>query len=232
LIRQGMPIRHASRIVGELAAHAEDIAEELSESGSPPHEIEARVRERLGDFDLLAEEINERFARRTFWGRHPVTAFVLLPVFSFSLLILVPIFVGKLLGVFLDIMTGCGVDYDLNTAMVLCRKSFDFYQYIFAVASAAWFVCMLRRFVYSMKWPAVAGGILALLEYLLMSTIDVGPPVVAGKYLSGGFTLGFGLTDPLETDRLVRFCIPVGLFFLSYGRNIWYGYIRTAGASR
>lgn len=232
LIRQGLPIRYASRIVGELAAHVEDIAEELIESGSPPQELEVRVQERLGDLDLLAEQINERFARRTFWGRHPVTTFVLLPVLSFSLLILVPILAGKLLISFLDIMTGYGAAYDLNTTLALCRKSFDLYRYVFAVVSAGWFVGTLRRYVCSMKWPAVAAGILAMLHYLLVSTLDVGPPMAAGKYLSGSFTVALALTDPPAMDRIVRFCMPLALFFLMYAGNIWYGYIRTPGASR
>ncbi|MHC1725328.1 MAG: hypothetical protein AB9866_04825 [Syntrophobacteraceae bacterium] len=234
LIRQGMPIRHASRIVGELTAHAEDIGDELIESASPPDELETRIRERLGNLDLIAEEIRECFSRGTFWGRHPVTTFVLLPVVSFSLLILVPILSGSLLISFLDIMKGYGVAYDVDALLALCRKSFDFYRYVFAVASAAWFVCILRRYVYSIKWPAIAAGILAILEFLIVTTLDVKPPVLTGQYIAGSFSLGlgFGLTDQPVIDRLVRFCVPVALFFLMYGRNIWHGYIRTSVASR
>lgn len=233
LIRRGMPIRHAVRIVGELAAHAEDIVEELGESGSPSHELEAQVRERLGDLDLLEEEINAQFARRTLWGRHPVTTFVLLPVISLSLLVFVPIWAGSLLGRCLDIMTGYGMVYDLNATIAFCRKSFDVYQYVFAFAGGACFVCILPRHLYSMKWSAVAAGILALAGHLVVSTIEIGPPVMAGKYLSGGFTVALRLIDPPSMDgRLLRCCIPLVLFFLMYGRNIWYGYVGELGAKR
>jgi hypothetical protein len=232
LIRRGMSVRHASRMVRELGAHAEDIADELSASGSPADALENQVRKRLGDFDLLAEEIDECFTRRTFWGRHPVATFVLLPILSFSLLILVPIWAGSLLVSFLDEMAGYGVTYDLNATLAFCRLSFEYYGYIFAFASAGWFVCLLRRYVCNMKWSAVAAGTLAVLQYLLVSTINVGPPVAAGKYLSGSFTLGLALTDPPTPDRLVRVFMPLALFFLMCGRNIWYGRIRAQGENR
>lgn len=231
LVRDGLPVRHAARIAGELKSHAEDIEEELAEAVDSPGELRARVLERLGDLDFLAAHIRERFARRTFWGRHPVTTFVILPVLSFSLLVLVPVLLGKLLTLYLDVATAHGVGFRLDAIIFACRTAFDAYQVVFAAGSAFLFICALRGRVCSLKWPAVATAIMAVIQYFLMSTMTLGPAVEPGRYLTGAFTLGLGLADPFDVERIARFCVPVALFLLAYGGNIWHGYIRGRGTS-
>lgn len=225
LIRRGIPVRHACRLVGELADHAEDAENELRLMGRSPQEAAILAREKLGDFGLLADEISNSFARRTFWGRHPVVSFVVLPVLSFALIPIVPILTGKLLIRFLDLLKEHGIGYDLHTVLLFCQNGFEAYKYLFAAVSAVCFIGIATRHACSMKWAAIATGILAIFGVLLVSVLTVGPPVRAGAHLSGTITLGFNLSDMLSLERILRFSLPMAMFTVMYGNNVWHGYI-------
>lgn len=227
LIRRGIPVRQACRLADELAAHLEDAEEDLIRDGISPHEAAARARERLGELGPLADQICETLTRRTVWGRHPVLSFVLLPLLSFALIPLVPIATGKPLNMLLDFLRD-GVGYDLQTVLACCRNGFLAYQYLLAAVCAACFVGIATRSACSMKWAAIATGILALFGGLLVSVLTVGPPVHAGAHLSGTITLGLGMADGFSPERLVRFSLPLAMFALLAGRNVWHGYIRPA----
>ncbi|MSM41424.1 MAG: hypothetical protein GJT30_17535 [Geobacter sp.] len=226
LIRRGIPVRQACRLVGELADHVEDAENDLLLAGKSPREAALLAREKLGGMELLADEISTCFAKRTFWGKHPVLSFVLLPLFSFALIPIVPIVTGNLLVRFLDRLKEQGIGYDLQAVLSYCNNGFLAYQYLLAAVCAAGFIGIATRYACSMKWAAAATGILAVLGGLLVSVLTVGPPVHAGAHLSGTITLGFELSDMFSPERIVRFSLPLAMFALLAGKNVWHGYIK------
>src|SRR5438046_2393226 len=100
LLRQGVPRRHAARIVQELVDHRDDLEAEGRAAGQPLEAARSAAREKLGDIDELAEELLAT-RRRSYWcGRHPLISFVLLPIPAFLLLFLFMgfLFLGAVMG--------------------------------------------------------------------------------------------------------------------------------------
>ena len=92
LLRQGVPRRHAVRIVQELVEHRDDLEAEGRAAGHSLEAARSAASEKLGDIDELAEELLAT-RRRSYWcGRHPLISFVLLLLPAFLLL-----FIGFLL---------------------------------------------------------------------------------------------------------------------------------------
>ena len=76
LLRAGVERRTLERTLAEIREHRADLERDLGEDGDDPDE-------RLGDVEELAGALVAAFRDRTFAGRHPVVAFLVLgPVVS------------------------------------------------------------------------------------------------------------------------------------------------------
>lgn len=79
LVQRGMPPVYVERIVEELADHFNDLMEERrSMEANDPGETAGS----LGTPTQLAQVLAAEHRRRTFFGRHPLVAFTVLPVLA------------------------------------------------------------------------------------------------------------------------------------------------------
>src|ERR1700691_4256120 len=69
----------------ELREHHEDLKQAALEEGMSESEAEARAEELLGEPYALAVQMIAVFRRSTWWGRHPVITFCLLPLVAMLL---------------------------------------------------------------------------------------------------------------------------------------------------
>ena len=79
LVEMGCPGRRLTEYVHELAEHFEDLKQAALEEGLPEKDAEAQARELLGDPVFLAENAVTILRQSSWWGRHPVLGFVVLP---------------------------------------------------------------------------------------------------------------------------------------------------------
>jgi hypothetical protein len=99
LFELGCPARYSRRSVAELAEHFEDLTRARIEEGLEPATASARAGEGLGEPTILAERLVASFRRASWWGRHPIIGFCLLP--PLALMLFLPATVLALFGLFL-----------------------------------------------------------------------------------------------------------------------------------
>jgi hypothetical protein len=95
----GCPARYSQRSVAELAEHFEDLTHAGIENGLDSGIARARATEELGDPMILAERLVASFRQASWWGRHPIIGFCLLP--PLALMVVLPVTVLGLYGLFL-----------------------------------------------------------------------------------------------------------------------------------
>lgn len=166
LVEMGCPSRRLAEYVHELAEHYEDLKQAALEERLPEKEAEAQARELLGDPVFLAENAVAVLRRSSWWGRHPVLGFVVLPwpAFMVAAVVCWGIFIGFcwLLGMIfgpafrVDASIGHALSDDpelfnsfasrLNATMHLC-----------SIVVALLFFCYLaRRAALGLKWTLAA----------------------------------------------------------------------------
>src|SRR5271157_1428665 len=98
LAELGCPAAKLSAKVLELGEHHEDLKQAALEEGLSEPEAEARADELLGEPVTLAGQISAVLRQSSWWGRHPVITFCLLPWLVMLLM--------ALLGLSLDALAG------------------------------------------------------------------------------------------------------------------------------
>src|SRR5580698_8230768 len=83
LVELGCPGTQARRKAQELADHHADLKQAALEDGLSETEAEARAVAQLGEPVGLAEKLAYILRQSSWWGRHPVLGFCLLPLFGF-----------------------------------------------------------------------------------------------------------------------------------------------------
>ncbi len=83
LIELGCPARRLAERVRELAEHHEDLKAAAREEGLSEAEAEARASAQLGNPVLLADNAMWLLRQSSWWGRHPIIGFGVLPIISF-----------------------------------------------------------------------------------------------------------------------------------------------------
>lgn len=85
LVQMGCPLSRVRANVQELAEHYEDLKQAAMEEGLSEKEAEARASEQLGNPILLAENAVALLQQSSWWGRHPIVGFCVLPLPVFVL---------------------------------------------------------------------------------------------------------------------------------------------------
>src|ERR1700690_766269 len=83
LVELGCPMKQVRRLVREVADHREDLKHAAVAEGWSGADAEARANAQLGDPLALAEELMAALRRSTWWGRHYVVTFGLLPLLAY-----------------------------------------------------------------------------------------------------------------------------------------------------
>jgi hypothetical protein len=94
LVQQGVAVRYARRIAGELADHYEDLRHEAELSGISPGDVAGFAAERLGSANNIAAAVRQRPELRSWIYRHPQLARLALPLAFVVLLPVTPLYVG------------------------------------------------------------------------------------------------------------------------------------------
>jgi hypothetical protein len=172
LLELGCPARQARDKSRELADHHADLKQAAVEEGLTGTEAEARAAAQLGEPSGLAERLACIMRQSSWWGRHPVLGFCLLPLFGF-----VPLWVlcGSILaGVVWLVGHIFGPAYlvTVDTAHALALDPNEFLNYSrplnavlngAAIAAMAGLFCWLaRRSVSGLKWIFTACAVCSL----------------------------------------------------------------------
>src|SRR5690242_873237 len=99
LFELGCPARYSQRSVAEFAEHFEDLTQGRIEEGFEQSASEVQAGRELGDPNLIADRLVASFRQASWWGRHPVIGYCLLP--PLALLLLLPATVLAVYGLFL-----------------------------------------------------------------------------------------------------------------------------------
>lgn len=89
LVELACPPKLLKRKVREIAEHREDLKEAALEEGLSQSEAEARADELLGEPYALAEHLAAALRQSSWWGRHPVLGFCVLPPLAILATVLV-----------------------------------------------------------------------------------------------------------------------------------------------
>ena len=206
LLRQGVPRRHAVRIVQELVEHRDDLEAEGLAAGQPPGAARSAASEKLGDIDELTKELMAARRRAYWWGRHPLISFVLLPLPAFLLLFL---FIGLL---FLGAVMAWSEHKESLPEPNWAAIRVGFYSVLcMAVTITAAFTCYLaRRCCCGFKW-AVIGCVVVFVHALLFNTGFVQPNGTGYGFVWIGYRLRW-----LNFPELIAWAVPVLTFALYY----------------
>ena len=190
LVELGCPMAQMRRLVQEVADHREDLKEAALLEGLSRVDAEARAEVQLGDPLALAENLVMALQRSSWWGRHFVITFCLLPLLVYpvlwTLLLVLQMAFGFALGYGwnwkkLHVAVNNPVTFH-HIAMV-----FQFMDYV-AIALVALLFCWLaRRSAVRLKWMVTA--------CVVCSVVAV---IMYGKIEPHSFFLGFTMNSHLH----------------------------------
>ncbi|HZV36536.1 MAG TPA: hypothetical protein VFB72_18305 [Verrucomicrobiae bacterium] len=180
LVELACPPAILQRKIRELAEHREDLKREALEEGLSEDEAEERADKLLGEPYALAEHLAAALRQSSWWGRHPIIGFCLLPPF----IILLCLFLGLWLG---DMITRLILTPDQLNALADDSAGLAFFRlvlqgiyYCAIVVAAALFCWLARRTMTGLKWALAASGICALHGWLFW--VQVRPHNISAGY--------------------------------------------------
>lgn len=165
LVELGCPMKQVRRLVREVADHREDLKQAAVSEGLSEADAEARANASLGDPLALAERLMTALRRSTWWGRHSIVGFCVVPLLAVPVLWLV------LLLVQLSLEFTLGFGWDPKSLHAEAADPVGFRHLVIviqcadciAIASVALLFCWLaRRAAVSLKWMVAACTICSL----------------------------------------------------------------------
>ncbi len=183
LLKLGCPITHVRRLVREVAEHREDLKQAGLAGGLSEAEAEARANASLGDPLAVAEQMMETVRRSSWWGRHYVVTFGLLPVLAYPVIWLLFLALEFLL------VSGLGFGFDAKKLHAAGGNPYFAaavqYMDCLAIALATFLFCWLARHVaVKLKWMAICCAICSMIAVITYTRLDPDTHI---------FSLGFGL---------------------------------------
>jgi hypothetical protein len=176
LVGLGCPIVQVRRLVQEVADHREDLKQAALLEGSSECTVETRAEAQLGNPLDLAERLVVALRDSSWWGRHSIIGFCLLPLMA------VPVLWGLL--VFLGLWLGFATSYglDSNQLHIAADNSGRFHHIVVAVQCTDYiaialvtllFCWLARRSALNLKWTVAACSICSL--YAAFSQLSIVP---------------------------------------------------------
>src|SRR5579862_350362 len=190
LMELGCPIAQMRRLVREVADHREDLKQAAASAGLSGADAEARANASLGDPLALAEQLMTALRQSTWWGRHHVVTFGLLPLLVYPILWALFLLFQMALGFAL----GYGWNWEKLRVVVNNPVAFQHLTTVFqfmdydAIALVALLFCWLaRRAAVSLKWMVTACAVCSAIAVITWGRIE-----------PHSFTLGFSMNGHLH----------------------------------
>jgi hypothetical protein len=190
LVELGCPLAQVRRLVREVAEHREDLKQAAVSEGLSWADAEARANAHLGDPLALAEELMAALRRSSWWGRHYVVTFGLLP------LLVYPILWSLLLVLQMALEFALGYGWNWKKLHMVANNpvafhhlavTFQFMDYSAIVLVALLFCWLARRSGVSLKWMVTACTICSVVAVITW-----------GKLEPHSFFLGFSMNSHLH----------------------------------
>jgi len=211
LFELGCPSSYAQRSVAELAEHVEDLTQARIEDGQETSSAQAMACEDLGQPTIIAERLVTSFRQASWWGRHPVIGFCLLP--PLALMILLPATVLVLYGLFLfgNLFSLHSIPLDeFKRAVITAPAAFTewynpllcFIHTIPIAITTIVFCTLVARSASGVKWLVVTCGVCSLSGFFTWT-----------GFSPNGFYLGYG--SPVAYNWIsaaIPWLIAAGLF--------------------
>ncbi len=200
LIKLGCPIAQIRRLVREVADHHEDLKQAELAEGLSEADAEARANAQLGDPLVLAEQIMTTVRHSSWWGRHYVATFAVLPLLVFPVLWLL-FLVLELLLVFT-----LGFGWDSNKIHAVINNPVTVHYWLMAchfmdylaIAVATLLFCWLaRRSAVKPRWMAISCAICSLVAVIAWA-----------RFEPHSISVGFSLNSHLDLPW-IRVAIPL-----------------------
>lgn len=182
------PHRHVRRLVREVADHREDLRQAAVQEGLSGAGAEAWVDARLGEVDDLAEQLMVTLRRSTWWGRHSLVTFGVMPLLA------VPLLWSAVMAVELCLEYALGFGWNGHKLHAAGGNAVQLYHVIqtvnyadyIAMALVSLSICWLaRRWAVRPTWMVTACVICSLYAWLIWIQID-----------PHRFTVGLGASWP------------------------------------
>jgi hypothetical protein len=215
LYRRGVPAPQVRRIIGELNDHLADSRADLEAQGIAPESARALALERLGDAATLADSMSTELAQRTWTGRHPKIALLLVPLaVEIGLILFAALACTALVKGLLAWNLGHPMPFSqreivLQVGLRLCYLAATF-------LGAGFLLWLSKKCNCALLWAVGSSVLLSVLCLIMKFHLIISPA-------PGQSTVGLGpgyYGDPLP--RLydwVRFAVPLVLLLLSYREN-------------
>ncbi|HYA79034.1 MAG TPA: hypothetical protein VED19_00830 [Candidatus Nitrosopolaris sp.] len=173
LVELGCPLKRMRRLVREVAEHREDLKQAAMTEGRSQAEAEARADAQLGNPLVLAEQTMVALRQSSWWGRHPVIGFCVVPILMapvlWLLLFCLELSLGFALGYGWDLRKLPGPD---NLAAVRHLTITVVCAHCVAVALVTLFFCWFaRQAAAAFKWTVTACVICSLYASFSKGTI-------------------------------------------------------------
>lgn len=180
LVEMGCPSRRLAEYVHELAEHYEDLKQAALEEGLPEKEAEAQARALLGDPVFLAENAVAMLRQSSWWGRHPVLGFCVLPWFAF--IVAGVVCLGILAGLFWLLESIFGAHYRVAGSIGCALDDTEFFNnfvtplnigmHLGAIFLVLLVFCRLaRRAALGLKWMLAACASCAFISLYAISEL-------------------------------------------------------------
>ncbi len=190
LAELGCPRAQVVRLVREVADHREDLKQAAWSNGLSEAGAEIHANAQLGDPVELAEDLMAALRRSTWWGRHYVVTFVLLPLLAY------PVLWALLLCLQMALEFALGYGWDSNKLRAAADDPVTFQHllmkchcmdYLAMVLATLLFCWLARRAVVSPRWMTISCAICSLAAVITYARIE-----------PHSFFLGFSLNSHLQ----------------------------------
>lgn len=165
LVELGCPIAQMRRLVREVNDHRDDLKQAALVEGLAGTDADNRANAQLGDPLVLAENLIATVRRSSWWGRHSVIGFCLLPVLAY------PILWALFLVLEVVLMVTLGYGWNREKLNVAVNDPVTFHHLLtachlmdyLAVTLATLLFCWLaRRAAVKLKWMAISCALCSL----------------------------------------------------------------------
>ena len=163
LVELGCPVATIRRAVQEMADHYEDMQQAALQEGLSAADVEVRAEKQLGEPLALAEHAASGSRQSSWWGRHRIVGFCILPPLCFGPAWLLCVLLCGSLFWLIELVFGDSAENWVTGIMAQTGKAGAFLPIFEAVLNASMigvFVCLFcllaRRSAAGLKWAIFA----------------------------------------------------------------------------